>query len=289
MLAALKSVHGVPSPPSRGATSSGPGASPRPGAPPRVGASPFENPLVLCLLAAVAAVQFFHQPGLADVVLRLRLPDNDDAMRLVAVRDLLHGQGWFDPVQHRHLPPGGVVSHWSRLVDAPVAGLILALAPLLGERLAEGVAAALWPALLFVLFCGLAFAGTRRVFGTRAAILAVFAACQTGAFVGIFPYGRIDHHNLQACAVLGVGLLLFPDGADGSAWRSRALAGGLCAFSLAVGLETLPFVAAAGLVVAFDWVRSGRGRAFAAFGLAFAAGALGLFLAQTAPALYAVS
>ena len=293
MLAAPRSAHGRLPPPSTLRAGPSPlrsGASPRPGASPWPGASPFENPLILWLLAAVAAVQFFHQAGLADVVLRLRLPDNDDVMRLVAVRDLLHGQAWFDPVQHRHLPPGGVVSHWSRLVDAPIAGLILALAPLMGERLAEGVVAALWPALLFVLFCGLAFAGSRRVFGTRAAILAVFAACQTGAFVGIFAYGRIDHHNVQACAVLGIGLLLFrADGPGASAWRSRALAGGLCAASLAVGLETLPFVAAAGFVAAFDWVRSGRGRPFAAFGLAFAAGALGLFLAQTAPALYAVS
>ena len=51
-------------------------------------------------------------------------PDTDDAMRLVQVRDLLAGQGWFDMVQHRLMPPEGASMHWSRLVDAPLAALI---------------------------------------------------------------------------------------------------------------------------------------------------------------------
>ena len=45
----------------------------------------------------------------------------DDAMRLVEVRDLLAGQGWFDLTQYRLSPPGGVAMHWSRLVDVPLA------------------------------------------------------------------------------------------------------------------------------------------------------------------------
>jgi hypothetical protein len=50
----------------------------------------------------------------------------DDAMRLVQVRDLLAGQNWFDPVQHRLAPPDGVIMHWSRLIDLPIAILIRA-------------------------------------------------------------------------------------------------------------------------------------------------------------------
>ncbi len=64
-----------------------------------------------------------------ETIHHLRVPDTDDAMRLVEVRDLLAGQGWYDNVQYRFLPPGGVPSHWSRLVDAPIAGLILAFTP----------------------------------------------------------------------------------------------------------------------------------------------------------------
>src|SRR5260370_41349134 len=50
----------------------------------------------------------------------------DDAMRLVEVRDLLAGQGWFDLTQYRLNPPDGVVMHWSRLIDLPLALLIRA-------------------------------------------------------------------------------------------------------------------------------------------------------------------
>ena len=52
-----------------------------------------------------------------------RFPDTDDVMRLVQVRDLLGGQGWFDLYQHRMNPPEGTLMHWSRLVDAPLAGV----------------------------------------------------------------------------------------------------------------------------------------------------------------------
>src|SRR5690606_27037017 len=58
--------------------------------------------------------------------------DNDSLMRLTQVRDLLAGQGWFDLAQYRMGLEGGFVMHWSRLVDAPIAGMILLLRPLLG-------------------------------------------------------------------------------------------------------------------------------------------------------------
>ena len=47
------------------------------------------------------------------------------------VRALLGGQGWFDLRQHRFDPAhGGANIHWSRLVDLPLAGLILLMKPL---------------------------------------------------------------------------------------------------------------------------------------------------------------
>ena len=49
---------------------------------------------------------------------------NDDIMRLVEVRDWLGGQGWGDLMQYRMGPDGGTLMHWSRLVDAPIAGII---------------------------------------------------------------------------------------------------------------------------------------------------------------------
>src|SRR4029079_4818561 len=65
----------------------------------------------------------------------------DDAMRLVQVRDLLAGQGWYDLTQYRLSPPEGVVMHWSRLIDVPIAFLIRvtdwAVPAALAERLAR--------------------------------------------------------------------------------------------------------------------------------------------------------
>ena len=46
--------------------------------------------------------------------------DPDDAMRMVQVRDLMAGQGWFDLTAHRINPPQGLFLHWSRVVDVPL-------------------------------------------------------------------------------------------------------------------------------------------------------------------------
>src|SRR5690606_10341079 len=52
--------------------------------------------------------------------------DNDSLMRLVEVRDLIGGQAWYDLHQYRMGLDGGFQMHWSRFVDAPLAGLVLA-------------------------------------------------------------------------------------------------------------------------------------------------------------------
>src|SRR5438105_2529005 len=65
------------------------------------------------------------------------LPDGDDYMRLQQVRDLLGGQSWFDLHQYRYVPPVGEPMHWSRLVDIPIALLILIFRPFTGEIPAE--------------------------------------------------------------------------------------------------------------------------------------------------------
>src|SRR6516165_9054719 len=65
------------------------------------------------------------------------LPDTDDAMRLVEMRDFLAGQGWFDLHQSRVNPPAGFDSHWSRLIDAGLAGLYLLFRVMADTPLAE--------------------------------------------------------------------------------------------------------------------------------------------------------
>ncbi|MGH1574442.1 hypothetical protein ACRAWG_32110 [Methylobacterium sp. P31] len=236
--------------------------------------------VALCLATMNAPLDVWN------TIQHLRVPDTDDAMRLVEVRDLLAGQGWYDNVQFRFLAPDGVPSHWSRLVDAPIAGLILVLTPPFGRALAEGLTAAFWPVLLFALFCCVLYRGVRATFGSRAAILAILAATQTFGVTIQFQPGRIDHHNVQILAILGLAFCMIRGGL-----RGGLIGGSLAALSLAVGLEGLPSIALAALYLTGDWCLRGRPAlpALTGFGLGLGAVAPVLFAAQTAPGLWNVA
>ena len=83
-------------------------------------------------------------------ILAFALGDTDDNMRMMQVRALLHGQDWFDLRQYRLNPPFGANIHWTRLVDLPIAGLILLMRPFVGGPDAERIAAAIAPMLPFL-------------------------------------------------------------------------------------------------------------------------------------------
>src|SRR3982074_462454 len=76
-----------------------------------------------------------------------RLFDGDDAMRLVHGREFRAGQSWFDLHEARLGPPTGYDTHWSRLIDAGLAGLFLAFRPFADADLAERLMRAVWPLL----------------------------------------------------------------------------------------------------------------------------------------------
>src|SRR5450759_4858232 len=103
------------------------------------------NPNVLMPLLWLAATVAIALPAINSGVFDAM--STDDAMRLVEVRDWIGGQGWFDLFQHRLDPPGASM-HWSRVVDVPLAALILLLGRLTGTHGAETVTLFLWPLLL---------------------------------------------------------------------------------------------------------------------------------------------
>jgi hypothetical protein len=242
--------------------------------------------ILLPALAMFSTAMVVLNAPLASIVRELKLPDTDDAMRLVQVLDLLHGQDWFDKVQHRLGPPPGIAMHWSRIVDAPLALGILGLRPLVSERLAAGLVAAIWPALLLSAYLATLWLAASRWYGARVAWLAVLAATQMTT-IGLFAPGRIDHHNLQILTMLWVTISLCDraEGARGALMRGLA-AGCLAAMSLAIGLETLPFVGLAGVAAMAAWVlgRDWAGPRLAGFGLALALTAPFLLAAETKPA-----
>ena len=210
----------------------------------------------------------------AGSIAAARYPDPDDVLRLVEVRDLIAGQGWFDLTQHRlDAPNGGVAMHWSRLVDLPLAGLIVALAPLLGQATAETVAAVAVPLLTFG--CALLLVGRQaaRLCGPATVLYACLAlALSVPVLAQVLPL-RIDHHGWQIVLALAAlaGVLARDSGRGG--W----LAGIALAAWLSISLEGLPMTAAVGGVLALRWLRDPADKAGfvnAMLGLAVASGAL---------------
>ena len=92
--------------------------------------------------------------------------DTDDAMRAVQVRDLLAGQPWFDMTAYRLDPPVGMFSHWSRVVDTPLAGLELFLRLFLSPEYAERATRLVFPFALFAALLRLP-PGARRCCGVE--------------------------------------------------------------------------------------------------------------------------
>ena len=176
------------------------------------------------------------------------LGDTDDNMRMMQVRGLLHGQGWFDLAQHRL---AGSNIHWSRLVDLPIAGLILILRPLLGGAAAERFACGFAPLIPLSLAMTAMAVTIRRLIEPYiwplGLIILVFACTST---MLMFAPERIDHHGWQlAFVALAISAI-----ADRNRVRGGIVLGVATALSLAIGLEMLPYCVMAGAIVALRWI-----------------------------------
>jgi hypothetical protein len=181
----------------------------------------------------------------------LMLGDTDDNMRLMQVRGLLQGQGWYDLRNYRLNPPQGFDIHWSRLVDLPIAGLILLFQPFVGWGQAERLACGIAPLLpLSIAMIGIAATVRRLVspFAWPLAIVILVASCT--ATLSMFMPERIDHHGWQLAmlSMTAAGL------ADPKGARGGAIVGVASAVSLTIGLEMLPYCAMAGAIIGLRWV-----------------------------------
>jgi hypothetical protein len=238
------------------------------------------------------AVAFYAAVTIA-ILLAINLPgatdyvgvDNDDVMRLVQVRDLLAGQSWFDLTQYRLGLDGGTLMHWSRLIDLPIALLILAFSHFLPPAGAEAAALLVWPlALTIPLFAAVAV-GARRIGGVPAMQIALGLAALLVLTSNRFLPGAIDHHNVQLVLVAVIAAMLV-DPARKPA--SFAIAGLAAALAIAIGAETTPLVATACLVVAGLWAWHGVAflKAARAFALTVTISISALFFATVPQHLY---
>lgn len=210
--------------------------------------------------------------------------DADDVMRLVSVRDLLAGQPFNDTMQHRDNAPFGASMHWSHLLDLPLAGIVTLFASL-GRPTAETVMLVTWPSLLLLILVALSVVLARRLAGPGATVPALVLPLLSVPVLTEFAPGRIDHHNVQVLLLMALALALLD---AGKSTRAACAAGIIAGTSLAIGMETLPFViiaiVAVGLFIVFSPETAIRPARWFAAGLAVATA--GLWLATTPPADY---
>jgi hypothetical protein len=236
----------------------------------------------LIVAFGVCAVLSWHD---ADIV--KALGDTDDAMRLVLVRDLLHGRGWWDQWVGRLQPPEGTYMHWSRLLDGALAGLIWLGERLVSPAMAELVVRFVWPLLWIfpAVGCGLLIA---RSLGGRPAVFvcAVLLATNIQLYLQFRP-GRVDHHNIQITMAL-VAAACSLAGAHRTRW---AVLGGIAAaLGLCIGIEALAFQAVIGASYALRLARNpDKARPARAYGLSLALASTVFYAIQTPPWRWSMS
>jgi hypothetical protein len=135
--------------------------------------------------------------------------------------------------------------HWSRLVDLPIAAIILLLRPIVGAHWAEVVACVTVPIITMGLLCLASFWALRRFMGTGVAVLTVALLVTCFAILAQTPPLRIDHHAWQILmAAIVSGGIIHP-----SSRKGGIIAGLAMAMWLHMSSEGLPTAALAGGVL----------------------------------------
>lgn len=242
-----------------------------------VGTQGWLRPALLGWLAAMVLLWALFGSAVAP----MRFSDPDDQLRLIQVRDLLAGQGWWDLNQYRIDPPRGVLMHWSRLVDIPIAATIALLAPIFGQHGAELAALVLVPALTLLCVILLVARIANRLVGRSALAFAMFPLLLSLPLMLQLRPTRLDHHGWQVAACLAAinGLLAHDP-------RKGGLVVGLgLAVWLSISMEALPIAAALFAIMALRWLREPEaGLRFVTAIQSLAIGSLGLALISRNPA-----
>lgn len=206
--------------------------------------------IVWGLMSLIAIAANWQAIGALDLV------DTDDAMRMAQVRDLLAGQRWWDLTQYRVNPAGGgVLMHWSRIVDAPLAAGILLLKPLVGQAVAERVVMAAWPALLGAALSVACALGYRNFSDRRIAYVVPLFLIMSGYILVQFRPLRVDHHGWQ----IFLAMLVMAQALRPASWAAGLLGGLFAGALLAVSIEGMPVAALFAALAALRWAWHGRG------------------------------
>ncbi len=183
-------------------------------------------------------------------ILEWNVPDTDDAMRILQVRDWLNGQGFYDLYNHRLNPPNGGDMHWSRIGDLPLALFQIILTPIFGQETGAKLAIFITPPILGIVFMFLAFKAAYALFESKISAYLMISFCFVSAgIISFFIAGRVDHHSLQLISLL---IIIYGILKDTKASINIASFG--IALSLCIGFENLPIIGVTIGFIAFKWL-----------------------------------
>lgn len=220
-------------------------------------------------------------------ILAYKLPDSDDAARILEVRAWLSGQGFFDLDNHRVNPPIGMEMHWSRISDLPLALVQTILFPFFNKEIAEKYSVFITPIIIGVTFV-FALSKTSNLFYASKLnfpILILLLLISEWALQNFIP-GRVDHHALQLLSfiILIYGLLK-------NDFKSGIISGFALGISLTIGFELLPLQILAIFWLVNIWTIKGesRGQNIQGFSIAIIISILLGFFINTAPSNYFIA
>jgi hypothetical protein len=231
----------------------------------------------LLALAVIATKSWF----VSGTGLFGNLGDPDDATRLIQVREFLSSGHWFDTTTMKIGGDAGMLSHWSRLIDLPLATLIATFSLVMPAESAERLTHIVWPVTLLGAVLWVVYRSAATVAGESAGRIALLLAVICPFAVYQFVIGRIDHHNAMIAAMVSTVLLIWAHPQRTDIWR---LAGFLTGVALAVGYEALaPAVAVGVFVTTWGLLDRRTAESASAFAVALALTFALAFLATTAP------
>jgi hypothetical protein len=165
--------------------------------------------------------------------------DVDDALRMVQVREFMASGKWIDTTLPRIGGSEGMLSHWSRLIDLPLALLVGLISLFTPTPTAELTVRILWPVLMLGVLYYTVARSVEIAAGRVSALIVLGLLLTCPSATAQFSVGRIDHHNVQNLAAAATVLLLWLNGAMANAGRTAGLIAGI---GIAVGYEALPVI-----------------------------------------------
>ena len=197
----------------------------------------------------------------------LEMKDTDDYVRLHQSEEYVRTKQWYNFTLPRMNPPAGTPMHWSRLPDLPLATILTALRPLVGDQRAVFIALIVVPSLLLLMTLYLLWIGLRSSSQPQAASIAVFYVLICLPVASKVAPGKLDHHGWQIMLLAALWAATAIGARGGRSLWAGIVAGSVTAASLWVGLEVLPLLMAIVLYVHLEWIFGNN--AMARFGCAF--------------------